>query len=178
MKNAYLLLLTAGLLGACGRSEKAQDTTTQSTTAATGTDAAKAPAPKNCQSVLAADKLGKPLEYRETAKPIKVSITLDQDTSAVQTANGCYFNNTFTVLTTKKSGKQMFKRTLLKDDLLYFVDNDDAVKQAVLQNVTYKPTFNGERYFNLSVQLVEPVSKKTLNYTLFVNYYGEIVKIK
>lgn len=169
--------MTACLLLACGRTEKMQDTAGPSGTAADA-GAVAAPRRRNCQSVVAADQLNKPLEYKETAKPITVTLTLNVDTSTVDAGRACYVNNTVTVQTARKSGKQLFKRTLLKDDLLYFVDNDEAVKRSVLQKVTYKPTFNGERYFNLTMRLIEPGSQKTLEYTLFVNYFGEIVKVK
>lgn len=174
MKNAFLLFVITSLL-ACGRTDKAQENAAQSTADSV---AATPPKPKNCQSVVAADKLGKPMEYAESAKPIKFTLTLDQDTSATETTGGCYFNNTITVQAVRKSGKQLFKRTLSKDDLLLFVKNKEANTQTILQNVAYKPTFNGERYCLLTMRLIEPVSKKTTDYTAFVNYYGEIVKVR
>ncbi|QMW04470.1 hypothetical protein [Spirosoma foliorum] len=175
MKNAVLLLFILSLLTACGgNTEKKQET------AVTTTDSAVAatPKPKNCQSVVDADKLGKADVYQESGKSIKVSLTLDQDTSSTQVGSNCYFNNTITVLATKKSGSQLFKRTLLKDDLLYFTKSDDAIKQSILKKVIYKPTFNGQRYITLTMHLLEPVSKKTMDFTLFMNYFGEIVKVK
>jgi len=184
MKHVLLTLLIASLLAACGRTEKTRENTTQSTTATTdstaATDSAVATAakPQNCQSVVEADKLGKPNEYQESAKPIKVSLTLNQDASTMQTADGCYFNNTVTVLATKKSGKQLFKRTMLKDDLLYFIKTDEAVEQAILKNVLYKPTFNSQKYITLTMRLAKPGTKKTMDYTMFMNYFGEIVKVK
>lgn len=177
MKNALLLLLAITSLTTCSRTEKAKDTTTQSTTA-TDSASATAPEPNNCQSVVEASKLGKSDVYQESGKSIKISLTLNQDTSTMPTAKGCYFNNTITVLATKKSGSQQFKRTLLKDDLLYFTKTDDAIKQSILQKVIYKPTFNGQRYITLTMHLLEPASKKTMDYTLFMNYFGEIVKVK
>ena len=179
MKNAFLLLIFLSLLTACGRTEKAQETTIQSTTAvASDSVPAIVPKPQNCKSVVGNDKLGKADVYQESGKSLKVALTLNQDTSTMSTADECYFNNTVTVLATKKSGSQAFKRTLLKDDLLYFTKTDDAIKQAILQKVTYKPTFNGQRYITLTMRLIEPGSKKTLDYTLFMNYFGEIVKVK
>jgi hypothetical protein len=179
MKNAFLLLLATGLLTACGRTEKSENTTTQSTTTtATDSVVAAAPKPQNCQSVVADDKLGKPDVYQESAKSIKVSLTLDRDTTTLQTANSCYFNNAVTILATKKSGSRVFKRTLLKDDLLYFIKSDAVVERSILQKVTYKPTFNSLRFINLTMRLIEPESKKTVDYTLFINYFGEIVKVK
>ncbi|GAB4021276.1 hypothetical protein GCM10028808_65550 [Spirosoma migulaei] len=179
MKNTFLLLFALGLLTACGgNSEKKQDATVQSTTTTTDSTAAPAPKPKNCQSVVDADKLGKADVYQESGKSLKVTLTLDQDTSSIQASTGCYFDNAITVLATKKSGSQQFKRTLLKDDLLYFTKSDDAIKQSILQKVIYKPTFNGQRYITLTMHLLNPDSKKTMDFTLFMNYFGEIVKVK
>lgn len=179
MKNAYLFLLAASLLTACGRTEKAGDqSTTQSTTASADSGAAVSTKRQNCQSVVSADKLGKSLEYKESAKPITVTLTLNQDSSTILATGGCYFNNTSTVLATKRSGSQLFKRTMLKDDLKYFIKNDELLARTVLQNVTYKPTFNGEKYFLLTMRLLEPTSKMTTDYTLFVNYHGEILKVR
>lgn len=175
MKNASLLVLTVGLLIACGRSEKTQETQTSSKTDSVATIA---PKPKDCKTVVDADKLGKADVYQESGKSIKVTLTLAQDTSSTETANGCYFNNAITVLATKKSGSQLFKRTLLKDDLLYFIKSDEVVERSVLKTVAYKPTFNGQRYINLVMRVIDPVSQKTVDYTLFMNYFGEIVKVK
>ncbi len=179
MKNALTLLMAASLLIGCGRTENAKDkASSQSTTAATDSVVVAAPTPKNCRSIIEADKLDKPLEYKETAKPLKFTLTLNQDTSTTQTADGCYFNYTVTILATKKSGSQAFKRTLLKDDLLYFTKDDDAIRRSILQHATYKPTFTSERFFDLTMRLIEPTSKKTKDYTLFMNYHGEIVKVR
>ena len=179
MNYKLVLFFVASLLVACGKSEKASDTTATTTDASTGSVAAAAPpAPKNCQSVLKADKLGKPDEYQESAKSIKVSITMEQDTSATPIAGGCYFNNTVTILATKKSGKQTFKRTLQKEDLALFTKDDADIEKAVLQQVTYKPTFNGQPYITLSMRLLQPDTKKTLNYLVYMNYFGEMVKVK
>ena len=181
MKNAFLLVLATALLTACGRTEKSENTTTQSApTTATATDSVVAtpPKPQNCQSVVADDKLGKADVYQESAKSIKVSLTLDRDTSTLQTATGCYFNNTITVLAAKKSGSQVFKRTLLKDDLLYFIKTDSVVERSILQKVTYKPTFNSLRFITLTMHLLDPTTKKMADYTLFMNYFGEIVKVR
>ncbi|GAB2575750.1 hypothetical protein [Spirosoma areae] len=177
MKIAYLLLLTASLLTTCGRTEKTQDNTTQSTTT-TDSVTATSPKPRNCQSIVEPDKLGKANVYQESAKPIKVALTLDQDTSTTEIASGCYYNYTVTVLATKKSGSPLFKRTLLKDDLLYFIKSDAVVERSVLQNTIYKPTFNGQKYITLSMRLLEPGNRKITDYTLFMNYFGEIVKVR
>ncbi len=180
MKNTLFILFVASLLTACGRTEKAQDNTTKSTTATPDSVVATVPKIKNCQSMVEAAKLGKSDTYQESAKSIKVTLTLDQDTSSVQTDNGCYFNNAITVLATKKSGSgsRVFKRTLLKDDLLYFTKSDKAIERAILQKTIYKPTFNGQKYVTLTMQLIEPGSKKMTSYTVFMNYFGEIVKVK
>ncbi|WP_041616714.1 hypothetical protein [Spirosoma linguale] len=180
MKNAFSLLFVASLLVACGRSGKKEEMTTQSTTTQPTADSTLAAAPdsKNCRSVVEADKLGKSDVFQESAKPITVTLTLAQDSSATQTDEGCYFNNAITVLAAKKSGSQVFKRTLLKDDLLYFIKTDDVVERSVLQQVVYKPTFNAQRYITLTMQLVEPVSKKKADYTVTMNYFGEIIKVK
>ncbi|RIV25620.1 hypothetical protein DYU11_07920 [Fibrisoma montanum] len=176
MRNVFLSIIVAGLLSACGGA----DTTQKETATATDTTqtAAAPPEPKNCQSLIAADKLGKPDEYQESGKPIKVALTMNQDTSTHETTGGCYFNNTVTVQATKKSGSPVFKRTLLKDDLLYFTKNDEAIERAVLQKVTYKPTFNGLKYITLTMRLQEPGTRKTQDYTIFMNYFGEIIKVR
>ena len=179
MKNVFIALFAVCLLQACGQTEKKQENTTQ--TAQASTDSAATPAsPKtsNCQSVVKAGKLSKADVYQESAKALTVSITVDQDTSSMQVANGCYFNNTVTIQATKKTGSQVFKRTLLKDDLLYFTKNDKPIEQAILQSVTYKPTFNGQRYITISMRLVEPENKKVSDYLVTMNYFGEIIKVR
>ncbi len=178
MKNTLFILFVASLLTACGRTEKAQENNPKSTTATPDSVAATVPKIKNCQSMVELARLGKSDTYQESAKSIKVALTLDQDTSSVQTADGCYFNNTITVLATKKSGSRVFRRTLLKDDLLYFTKSDKAIERAILQKVVYKPTFNGQKYVTLTMQLIEPGSRKIIGYTVFMNYFGEIVKVK
>lgn len=179
MKNARLLFFTITLLTACGRAEKSQDQANTSSTAVT-TDSATTHAPKlrNCQSIAAAGKLGKSDSYQESAKPLKLTLTLNQDTSQVSTNQGCFFNNTVTVQATKKSGSPAFKRTFLKDDLLYFIKTDQVVERSVLQNVVYKPTFNGQKYITLTMQLIDPANQKKTDYTVFMNYFGEILKVK
>ena len=179
MKNKLLLFSIAGLLFACGRTEKTSDTTGETASAATDSAVTVAPpAPKNCQSVIKAEKLGKADVYQESAKSISVSITMEQDTSTTPNAEGCYFNNKATVLAAKKSGSQVFKRTLQKDDLALFTKDDAYIEKAVLQQVTYKPTFNGQRYVTLTMRLLQPDTKKTMTYTVFMNYFGEMVKVK
>ena len=171
MKNAFFLLIIASLSTACGRTENTSQATADSTATAL-------PKAKNCRSVVDAGKLGKSDEYQESAKPIKVTLTLSQDTSTAQIADTCYFNNAVTVLTTKKNGSQLFKRTLAKDDLLLFTKNDETIQQAVLQQAVYKPTFNSQKYINLGMRLIDPASGKTTDYTISMNYFGEIVKVK
>lgn len=179
MKNVFVALLAICLLQACGRTEKKQENTTQTTPASADSIASpQVSKTSNCQSIVKAGKLGKADVYQESAKALAISITVDQDTSSMSVASGCYFNNTVTVRATKKSGSQVFKRTLLKDDLLYFTKNDTPIEQAILQNVTYKPTFNGQRYITISMRLIEPESKKTSDYLVTMNYFGEIIKVR
>ncbi|GAB3885740.1 hypothetical protein [Spirosoma agri] len=175
MKNAALFFLTASLLAACGHTER---TTKNTSSPLVDSAVVTSPKPKNCLSLIEPEKLGKANDYQESAKSIKVALTLEKDTSTTETAGGCYFNNTVTVLATKKSGSQLFKRTLLKDDLLYFTKSDDVINRSVLQNTTYKPTFNGQKYITLTMSLRNPDSKKTANYIVFMNYFGEIVKVR
>ncbi len=187
MKHIHFVLLSVSLLTACGRTETAQDNTQNTvaqpvpatTSARTAPDSGTAagPKPQNCRSILDAATLGKVNTYRESAKPVTVGITLAQDTSTTAIAGECYFNNTVTVQATNRSNRPLFKRTLLKDDLLYFSKRDEAIQRAVLQNVIYKPTFNGERYITLTMRLMEPGNRKTTDYTVFMNYFGEIVKV-
>lgn len=101
MKDLFIALLTVCLLQACGQTEKKQANTTQ--TVRVSADSVSTPLPtktNNCQSVAKADKLGKADVYQESAKALTVSITVDQDTSSMQVANGCYFNNTVTIRAT------------------------------------------------------------------------------
>lgn len=173
MKYGFLLLIAACLLTACGRSDNSS--TTQPPADSSSTAASK---PRNCKTILEADKLGQTNDYQESAKAINVAITLEQDSSATETANGCYFNNTVTILATKKSGSRVFKRTLLKDDLLYFTKSDELIERSLLKNTTYKPTFNGQKYITVTMQLIDPVSQKTADYLVYMNYFGEIVKVR
>lgn len=176
MKNARLFLLAAGLVIACNTTEKKQADATQSSDSTTST--ATVSKPQNCQSIAATDKLGKSDTYQESGKSLKFMLTLNQDTSQVLTDQDCFFNNTVTVQATKKSGGPAFKRTFLKDDLLYFIKTDEVVKRSVLQNVTYKPTFNSQKYFTLTMHLIDPVNQKKTDYTLFMNFFGEILKVR
>ncbi|GAB3803186.1 hypothetical protein GCM10028819_32730 [Spirosoma humi] len=179
MKNVFIALFAVCLLQACGQKESKQENTTQAAQASVdSTSTPPSPKTDNCQSVTKADKLGKADVYQESAKALTVSITVNQDTSSMRVADGCYFNNTVTIQATKKTGTQVFKRTLLKDDLLYFTKNDKPVEQAILQSVTYKPTFNGQRYITISMRLVEPESRKTSDYLVTMNYFGEIIKVR
>ena len=177
MKNASLLLFALSLFTACNRSEKTQDsTTTQSAT--TDSVAVAPPKPKNCQQVVEAVNLGKTSVYQESAKPISVSITVEQSDNTTQASNGCYFDNAVTVRATKKSGGYLFKRTFNKGDLVIFSKNDESIGKAILQTITYKPSFNGQKYMTLTMRLIDPESKKKTDYELFLNYFGEIVKVR
>ena len=178
MKNAHLLLFVLSLLSACGRTEKSQNQATSSSAVTADSATATAPKPRNCQSVALSGKLGKSDTYQESGKSLKVTLTLNQDSSQVTTEQTCFFNNTVTVLATKKSGGPAFKRTFLKDDLLYFIKTDAVVERSVLQNVSYKPTFNGQKYITLTMHLIDPANKKKTDYTLFMNYFGEILKVR
>ena len=178
MRNARLFLFALSLLTACGRTEKTQDQTTSSTAVTTDSATATVTASRNCQSVASSGKLGKSDTYQESGKSLKFTLTLNQDTSQVSTDQSCFFNNTITIQATKKSGGSAFKRTLLKDDLLYFIKTDEMVKRSVLQNVTYKPTFNSQKYFTLTMHLIDPASQKKTDYTLFMNFFGEILKVR
>lgn len=175
MKSALILSLTGCLLVACGQTEKVKEQTTRSGIDTTTVTAAR---PANCKTVDTGSKLGKTDVYQESAKPINVSITVNQDTSSTQLETDCYFNNTVTVLATKKNGNQLFKRTLLKDDLLYFVKSDEAIEKAVLQSASYKPTFNSLKFITFSMHLIDPASRQTLNYLVTMNYFGEIIKVR
>lgn len=179
MKNVFITLFAMALLQACGRTEKKQENTAQTVQASTDS-AATSPPPKTstCQSIVKAGKLGKTDVYQESAKALTVSVTIDQDTSSMQVADGCYFNNTVTIRATKKTGSQVFKRTLLKDDLIYFTKNDKPIEQGILQSVTYKPTFNGQRYITVSMRIAAPGSKNASDYLVTMNYFGEIIKVK
>lgn len=179
MRNVLCVLFIGCVLAGCGRSEEQPNTATRPSTSA-GADAATATTPeaRNCQSVVAAAQLGKTNVYQESAKPISLTLTVEQDTSTTRTSADCYFNNAVTVLAARKSGKQLFRRTLSKDDLLYFISTDEAVERAVLQTVTYKPTFNGRPYVTLTFRLVEPGTQKSMDYTVFMNYVGEIIKVR
>jgi hypothetical protein len=175
MKSALILSLAACLLAACGQTEKATEQTTRPGTDTTTVTAAKL---TDCKTVDTGSKLGKPDVYQESAKPLNVSITVNQDTSSTRLEAGCYFNNTVTVLATKKSGGQIFKRTLVKDDLLYFVKSDKAIEKAVLQSASYKPTFNSLKFITFSMHLIDPSNQQTMNYLVTMNYFGEIIKVR
>lgn len=173
--NTNIALLSLVLaFSACNRAEKKQDTTT----APTSVSVPAAAKPRNCQSVLDPATLGKANVYQESAKSINVTLTMNADTSITTTPNGCYTDNVVTILTTKKSGDRIFERTFGKDDLRYFGPSDETLAQTVLQNVTYKPTFNGQKYITLTVRLQEPVSAKKTDYLVYMNYFGEVVKVK
>ncbi len=176
MKNVFLPVLIAGLLFACGGSETKQDNATGQSTADSMTVAT--PKARDCQSVGGTGKLGKSDVYQESDKAINVTLTVNQDTSTTQTTTDCFFNNVVTVLAAKKSGERVFRRVLAKDDLLYFIKNDEAVQRAVLQRATYKPTFNRQKYVTLTMHFMEPDTRKTTDYMVFMNYFGEIIRVK
>lgn len=171
MKIAVLLFTIAGLLTGCGRTENANQTNVDSTATAT-------PKPKNCLSVVDTNKLGKNDEYKESTKPYKFTLTLEQDSTSLETGSTCFFDNKITVLATKKSGEQVFKRTLIKDDLRYYIKDAAVLEHTVLQQTTYQPTFNSQRYIVLQMRLIEPSTKQTTDFTVSMNYHGEIVKVK
>lgn len=177
MKNAPLFLLALSLLTACNRAEKTQDSTVAQSSA-TDSVAAVSPTPKNCQQVVDAADLGKTNVFQESAKPISVSITVEQSENTTQATGGCYFDNAVTVRANKKSGSYLFKRTFDKGDLVYFSKNDEAIERSILQTITYKPSFNGQKYMTLTMRLIDPESKKKTDYELFLNYFGEIVKVR
>ncbi len=181
MKKHLSILALVAIQLACSRSETSENKTTQPPTDGASSivsDSIAATLPQNCQSVVETGKLGKADVYQESAKNIKVSLTLAQDASTLPTSDGCYFNNSVEVLATKKSGSQLFKHTLIKDDLTLFTKNDEAIKQSILRRATYKPTFNGQKYITLTLNLMDPTTKKATDYTVYMNYYGEIVKVK
>ena len=178
MKNALLTLLTAGLLTACGRTEKTQDTTTAQSSATDTVTTLSPPKTQNCQQLVEAATLGKTNVYQESAKPISVSITVAADTGNLQTGSDCFVHNIATVHATTKSGKELFNRTFVYNDPIYFSKNDEAIERSVLQNLTYKPSFNGQKYITLTMRLIEPENRRKTDYELFINYYGEIVKVR
>lgn len=178
MKNALLTLLAVGIFMACGRTEKTQDTTTAQSSATNAVATPTPPKSQNCQQLVEAATLGKTNVYQESAKPIRVSITVEADTSNLQIGSNCFVHNTATVGVTTKVGKELFKRTFFNNDLIYFSKNDEAIERSILQNVIYKPSFNGQKYMTLTMQLIDPESRKKTDYELFINYYGEIVKVR
>lgn len=177
MKKHLALFALALSLFACGTSETKQTTTTNPPQTARP-DSVVAAKPQNCQSVVEAAKLGKTDEYSESAKNVRVKLTLFQDESTQAVSGGCYFNNAVEVAATKKSGSVVFRRKLLKDDLIHFTKNDAAVEAGILQKATYIPTFNSQKYITIGLQLTDPSDKKNTSFTVFMNYYGEIVKVK
>ena len=42
----------------------------------------------------------------------------------------------------------------------------------------YKPSFNGQKYMTLTMRLLDPETKKKTDYEVFMNYFGEIVKVR
>ncbi|TAE23133.1 MAG: hypothetical protein EAZ91_22840 [Cytophagales bacterium] len=182
MKNTLTLFGLLALATACNRSETTQTKTDangpNSLTATASVDSVASEKPQNCASVVESGKLDKANEYSESAKPIRVTITLRQDESSMPSADGCVFNNKVEVLATRKSGKQAFKRTLLKDDLVYFSKNDAVIEAGVLKSATYVPTFNSQKYITLGLRLTNPQTQRNTDFTVFMNYYGEIVKVR
>lgn len=178
MKKSFLILSLTAVLAGCGRSETAQ-TDTASTSAADSVTAAAAPAkPENCKSVVEPAKLGKADEYQESGKDLKVTLTLNQADNTTPGPDGCYFNNSVDVTATRKSGKPVFRRTLVKEDLGYFSESDSVIEKGVLQSVQYKPTFNSQKYVSLTMRLRDPETDKTTDFTVYMNYNGEILRVK
>lgn len=163
---------------ACGRTEKTQDTTTAQNSTADTLSVPVSPKPQDCQQLVKATVLDKTNVYQESAKPISVSITMQADTSNLQIGGDCFVHNTATVRATTKGGKELFKRTFFSNDPIYFSKNDEAIERSTLHNLTYKPSFNARKYMTFTMQLIEPESRKETDYELFINYYGEIVKVK
>lgn len=176
MKKRLLFYSFLALTVACNSSEKKGDTGAAATTASA--DSAVVAKPKNCQSIAERGKLDKSDVYQETAKPVKTTLTLRQDESSMPVANGCVFNNKVEILVARKSGKQEFKRTLLKDDLLAFSDKDEAIQASVLKRATYIPSFNSQKYVTIGMRLTDPQTQKNTDITVYMNYHGEIVKVR
>jgi hypothetical protein len=187
MKKSVSILYLVAALVACGRSETGENKTSQPATDqanAVGSDSAATASakPLNCKSMVDASKLGKSDVYQESGKDLKVTLTLAQDnSSSTPGPDGCYFNNSVEVQATRKSGRSVFKRTLFKDDLTYFTKSDEtdvAIGKAVLQGVAYNPTFNGQKYVSLVMRLRDPATKKNSEFTVYMNYNGEILRVK
>ncbi|KAB7727553.1 hypothetical protein F5984_21010 [Rudanella paleaurantiibacter] len=177
MKKSVLTLSLMAVLAACGRSETAQ-TDSASTTPADSVTAAAPAKPENCKSVVEPAKLGKADEYQESGKDLKVTLTLNQADNTTPGPDGCYFNNLVDVTATRKSGKPVFRRTLIKEDLGYFSESDAVIEKGVLQSVQYKPTFNSQKYVSLTMRLRDPETAQTTDFTVYMNYNGEILRVK
>ena len=179
MKITVVPVLLTCLFFSCNSTEKANETdkSPMDVSGEIATVAAAAPEP-NCKTLAGLPELGKDKVYQESAKPIKVTLTMNEDTSSTNTPKGCYHNYVATIEAAKKSGDRVFKRTFTKDDLCYFGPSDETLDQSVLQNVTYKPSFNAQKYINLTARLEEPISGKRTDYLVYMNYFGEVIKVK
>jgi|GEM_PF-1660473 len=179
MKITVIPVLLTCLFFGCTNTENATETI-KSPTDVPGeiaTIAAAAPTP-DCKTLAGMPELGTDKVYQESAKPVRITLTMNQDTSNTTTPKGCYHNYVATIETVKKSGGKLFARTFSKDDLRYFGPSDETLDQSVLQNVTYKPSFNGQKYVTLTARLEEPISGKRTDYLVYMNYFGEVVKVK
>ncbi len=179
MKATVIPVLLACLLAGCNNTENATETIKSPTDVPgeVATVAAAAPT-SDCKALAGLPELGKTKVYQESAKPVRVTLTMNQDTSNIITPKGCYHNYVATVETVKKSGSKLFIRRFGKDDLRYFGPSDEILDQSVLQNVTYKPSFNGQKYVTLTARLEEPTSGKRTDYLVYMNYFGEVVKVR
>ena len=180
MKTTVIPILLTCLFASCNTTDKAKEATKPPTEVPgeVATVAAAAPKP-DCKTLGGLPELGKNNVYQESAKPVRVTLTMNQDSiSTTSTAKGCYHNYIATIEATKKSGGRIFTRTFSKDDLRYFGPSDEVLDQTVLQNLTYKPSFNGQKYVTLTARLEEPISGKRMDYLVYMNYFGEVVKVR
>ena len=179
MKITLIPLLLTCLFFGCNGTEKAKETEKSPTDVPGEIATVAAAAPKvDCKTPAGLPELGKDKVYQESAKPIRVTLTMNEDTSTTSTPQGCYHNYVATIEAAKKSGSRVFTRTFSKNDLRYFGPSDETLDQSVLQNVTYKPSFNAQKYVTLTARLEEPVSGKRTDYLVYMNYFGEVVKVK
>lgn len=179
MKTSIIPILLICLLIGCTNAEKTEETTKSPSDVPGEIATVAAAAPKSdCKTLGSMPELGKDKVYQESAKPVRVTLTMNEDTSSTTTAKGCYHNYVATIETAKKSGGELFTRTFSKDDLRYFGPSDEVLDQSVLQNLTYKPSFNAQKYVTLTARLEEPISGKRTDYLVYMNYFGEVVKVK
>ncbi len=179
MKTTVIPVILTCLLLGCTNTEKPEETTNPPTVAPSEVVAEPMAVPKSdCKTLAGLPELGKNKVYQESAKPVRVTLAMNEDTSSTTTAKGCYHNYIATIDAAKKSGGQLFSRTFSKDDLRYFGPSDETLNQSVLQNVTYKPSFNAQKYVTLTARLEEPISGKRTDYLVYMNYFGEVVKVR